>query len=158
MEPALYEKFLSTLERVGLLRIAADAVGVKVNRIQDYRREHPEFDEMVIDAIGRHADNCVARIQSIALDGTKKPLIGGKDRDQIVAYETRHPERLLELFLLKHDSSYNPKQTVSVEQQPSSDMRVDFPFHSMSKKARYALRLLLEVLAEEQDDKVIKGE
>lgn len=93
--------FLELYRKTGLLSRSAELTGVTTNAVREHRSFDPVFDEMVEDAHQCWIDEVlVQNAIKRATVGTQKPIVGGKDRDQIVAYETQYSDAL-HLALLK---------------------------------------------------------
>ena len=97
--PALKELFLTNYEASGLLYFSAKLTGVSSSVIYDHMKTDPEFKERVGEAKERHTDTLIAEAQRRAVEGDPEPIIGGKDRDQVVTMVTRRSDRLMELML-----------------------------------------------------------
>jgi len=149
----LHPAYLSALEETGMYQYAADMVNCNVHNIQDYRRDNPDFQDLCNQAIDRYRGSFILAAQERAIDGYKIPIIGGRNRDQIITYETRYSDRLMELFLKRASTGeFTEKQIVSMEGQV--DIRQEMDLASLSKRAKEKLRELLEII---NDDNIRRG-
>lgn len=95
------ERFIEIYRKTGLLARTAELVGVTLGTVN----EHRKFDEVFAEAVD-NARECwidevlVQNAIKRAVEGVQEPMIGGKDRDQIVAYKTNYSDAL-HLALLK---------------------------------------------------------
>lgn len=93
-------KFLEAYAKCGHKTRAAANVGVDVNTVIYHEGKDPVFKAAVAEAL----DLYVGSLQEIATDrfrdGVQRPLIGGRNKDEIIAYEQVFDNRLGE-FLMK---------------------------------------------------------
>ena len=93
-------KFLEAYARCGHKTRASANVGVHVTTVCDHEAKDPLFKAAVAEAL----DLYVGSLQEIATDrfrdGVQRPLIGGRNKDEIIAYEQVFDNRLGE-FLMK---------------------------------------------------------
>lgn len=95
------QNFIKLYRKTGLLNRTAELVGVSISTVADHRKFDPVFAEEVEFAKQAWIEETL--IQSAitrATEGYKKPIVGGKDRDTIVTYETQYSDAL-HLALLK---------------------------------------------------------
>lgn len=142
-----FAPYLEVLEKTGLYIRAADAVGCRPIDCEFYRKDHPEFEELVQEALERFRAGIVEEAHRRAVIGVEKPIIGGRNRDEIVAKEVVHSDRLMELFLKRGKSEdFRDKQEVTLNQ---GDWRSEMDLRSLSTRARAKLRELLEIINED---------
>lgn len=92
-------KFIEAYRKTGLKYLAAAAAGVSVGTIDDHYKIDPVFKELSFQAKEEHTDSLVEEALRRAVEGVQEPIIGGKDRDEIVTYVQKYSDRLLELLL-----------------------------------------------------------
>lgn len=95
-------RFLWALRKVGRMYQAAELAGVTTGVVNRLRKEEPEFDEAVDQAMQRWVDEVlVSSAVHRAVDGVQRPIVGrvGKDEDGIICYETVYSDSLLALLL-----------------------------------------------------------
>lgn len=143
--------YLMSLEECGMYIVAADACGIPYREIKDCRDQNPVFQEMCHDALERYRVRFIREAQTRALEGYEKPIIGGRNRDEVVATERVVSDRLLELFLKRgpHEERFTEKQELTVS--GGVDLKKEFEFHKLSKKSRKALREALTVIKSENE-------
>lgn len=142
-EPDTQKLYLETLAETGTYSRAADSVKVSQHYSREYRKNNPEFQALCAEALSRHRDVFLLEAQRRAVNGVIAPIIGGRNKDEIIAHEIKYSDRLLELFLKRlPDGSFTEKQEVVHSGQ--MDIRQEMDLRSMSKKARGMLRALLE--------------
>lgn len=149
----IFPRYLAALEETGMYQYAADMVNCEVHEIQRYRHNNPDFQDLCNQAIDRYRGSFILAAQERAVDGYEVPVIGGRNRDQIITYERRYSDRLMELFLKRASTGeFTDKQIVSME--GGIDIRQEMDFGSLSKRAKEKLRELLEII---KDDDIRRG-
>ncbi len=140
--------YLEALEKTGQYIRAADAVQVQYKETVAYRKENPEFQELCNEAMERFSSQFIDAARNRAVDGWKEPIVGGRERNEIVAHKINYSDRLLELFLKRSPSgAFTDKQEVVIVD--GVQMRSDMDYSTMSTRARKLFRELLEVLNED---------
>lgn len=93
-------RFLEEFVSSGLMYEAAEKVGVTGFTVLEHVKEDEGFASAYEEAKQLCIDKTLVReARRRALEGTDKPIVGGKDKDQIVAYEKVYSDRLHELLL-----------------------------------------------------------
>lgn len=93
-------RYLWELRRTGLKYKSAQVAGVSPATVLRLRKEDKDFDAAVRVAKDLFVDEVlVAAARQRAVEGVERPIIGGKDRDQIVATEQVYSDSLLALLL-----------------------------------------------------------
>ena len=127
-DPEAQEIFCEIVEVTGSLRAACDALGIKsMAKAKRYIDRNPDFFEEVEAAADRHRQGLYAHAVQRATVGHMKPIIGGKDKDQIVGYERVVSDSLLTLLLKRHfvefrDLNKKPDVNVTVNNIPAKKM------------------------------------
>lgn len=147
IEESLFPKFFQALETTGRYSTAARAVGWSQIELSRYRHQNPEFQVLCDLALEGYTDVFIAEAKRRAVDGTKKPIVGGRERDKIVAYEEMFSDRLMELFLKRGDPTFNEKSKLEIEGGVS--VREEMNLRDLSPRARAKLRELLEIVQED---------
>lgn len=93
-------RYLYELRKTGLHYKSAQVAGVSATRVLKLRKEDPDFDAAVRMAKNLFVDEVLVKAAvTRAVDGVERPIIGGKDRDQVVATEQVYSDSLLALLL-----------------------------------------------------------
>jgi len=109
------ERFLRSYEKTGLVFVSCQAAGVSEETVRAYTRDNIEnFADMYAEAKGRYRDSLEAEIHRRAVLGVEEPIIGGKDRDEIVTYVQRYSDRLLEFHAKRHIAEYREKSQIEL--------------------------------------------
>lgn len=139
--------FLKVLRETGAYICAAEACNCNPREIQSYRREHPEFQLLCDDALEHYGTDIVRAMHTRAVQGWENPIIGGRNKDEIVAYEKKYSDSLGAMFLKKVDPSFRDKSEVKVE----ANVAATFDYSRFSTKARALMRQLAEQIREDDE-------
>lgn len=102
-DPVAQGIFCEVLEVTGSMRAACDAVGIRNPKtVLNYKLKDLDFAESMEAAADRHREGLYAHAVRRATVGYQVPIIGGKDKNQIVAWETKTSDTLLALLLKRH--------------------------------------------------------
>lgn len=144
----MWPKYLEVLRDSGAYITAADAVDVDPRAAYRVRRDDPEFAELCELALERHREIYIEAARARAIHGVQVPIVGGRNRDEIVAHETKYSDSLMAMFLKRADPSFRDKQEVNVTNNVSIRDQLDYT--SLSKRARAKLRELLLIIKEDE--------
>jgi hypothetical protein len=103
--------YLNVLAKTGRKQQAADAAGVDVTTILRHRDNDPEFEAAVQRALGQYHDK-VHDLAYRLMDGIKEPIIGGKDKDEIIAHKVIHATNLLAMEMRRVNPEYKERAEV----------------------------------------------
>lgn len=98
--------YVEHVREFGTLWSAARLAGVTEETAQTHRRQDKEFAAQVEAAKQENTDQLVQEAQRRALSGTKKPIVGGPFKDQIVAHEMVYSDALMALILRSRRLEY----------------------------------------------------
>lgn len=152
--PGNRELYLRTLERCGRHQDACVALGLEPGGSANLRAADPMFDHQCRVAIGMFASRVRRALVRRAIHGWQEPIVGGKDRDQIVAYKPCFSERLLELLAKSLDKDLRNLDAKGAAAQANVQVNVGGgaaggltmdELRQLSPEARHKLR---DVLAE----------
>lgn len=105
--------FLNVLAKTGRRTEAANAAGVHLKTILDHRNVDPEFEDAFQEALGRYADT-VHVLALKLMNGVKKPIVGGKDKDEIITHEIVHATNLLAMEMRRTNPEYKEKTELEI--------------------------------------------
>lgn len=99
-------RFLEAYMSHGRFGGAALAAGVSGQTIHNYLEEDPVFADAFDIAESVHRDRIEEEFYHRAMVGDEEPIIGGRNRDEVVATVRRKSERLLEKLINHHLPKY----------------------------------------------------
>lgn len=108
----LKQVFLDHYRENGLVYLSAELTGVASTTVNDAVRADPIFAEAFREAKQANTDMLVAEAKRRAYQGVDEPIVGGKDRDEIVTYKRVYSDRLLELLLRANREEFRNKDKV----------------------------------------------
>lgn len=98
--PERKEEFLIHFRSNGFLAMSAGLVGVTERTVQLHREKDKAFDEQYCHAHRAYVEEVyVTPARKRATEGVRVPVIGGKDRDEIVTYVQEYSDPLLMMLL-----------------------------------------------------------
>lgn len=100
--------FLNNLRETGFQTLSAEVAGVVPRTVQRHRTEDKVFAAEYQEALDYHTENVITRaLVARGVDGFKRPVIGGKDRDEVVAYEQVYSDTCLTMLARSRKTEYN---------------------------------------------------
>jgi hypothetical protein len=103
--------YLNVLAKTGRKNQAAQAAGVCTTQVLRHRDNDPDFELAFQEAMGKYHDK-VHTLAYKLMDGIKEPIVGGKDKDQIVAYKLVHATNLLAMEMRRVNPEYKERAEV----------------------------------------------
>ena len=110
----MMEIFCTEFSKHSRISVAAKAVGVHVSTVRNMIKSNPLFAAMVDEAKEVYKDRILEAVYERAVNGIDEPIIGGVNRDSIVAYKKIYSDRLLELEAKRVEPSYRDKAGVEI--------------------------------------------
>ncbi len=108
-------RFLNNYMLTGQINTSCRAAGISEETVRRYIRDNSNgFADLFAEAKGMFRDMIETEIQRRAIEGIDEPIIGGKDRDQVVVTVKRYSDRLLEFLAKRHIPEYREKQQLDV--------------------------------------------
>ena len=92
---------------------SARAAGVAASTVLDHYNNDKVFAEAVEEALKEWADE-VHQLAWKLMQGVKKPIVGGKFKDEIITHELVHATNLLAMELKKTDPAYKERSEVDL--------------------------------------------
>lgn len=106
--------YLNHLRQFGRKMQACRAAGVGLDCVAKHIEVDPDFAMARAEALAEYAD----KVQQLAwklMEGVKKPIVGGKDKDQIITYELVHATNLLAMEMRKTNAEYKDRSEVDIK-------------------------------------------
>jgi hypothetical protein len=147
-------KYLAALRETGAYISAAEVINCNPREIADYRKREPEFAEMCKAMLEHFGAAIVAVARERVMNGWENPVVGGRNRDEIVAHTKHYSDSLTLAFLKKVDPDFRDKSEVKVEATGSINT---FDYSKYSRRVRDQLRLLAQMIKEDEEA-VARGE
>lgn len=106
--PERKEMFLEHMRETGSQVLSAVHAGVAARTVQDHVAKDKQFAEAYVEAYNYHTDYVWKKAAyKRAIEGVKKPIIGGKDRDIVVTHVTEYSDALTLGMLRARDAEFS---------------------------------------------------
>lgn len=103
------EKFLSELERTGVILKSAAIAGLTQGTLTYRRRASLGFEDRIQEALARHRESIEVEVHRRGILGWEEPVYQG---GALVGHVTRYSDRLLELYAKRHIPEYRERMQV----------------------------------------------
>lgn len=114
--PVMKDKFLEWLRRTGLYAFSCEMVGIDKMVVESARKQDERFDRLCQAAREGYADSLVVEAHRRAVEGVDRPVIGGRNRDEIVTYTRVYSDKLLQSLLRAYKEEFkDTRQPVTVD-------------------------------------------
>jgi hypothetical protein len=111
-DDAAKRTFLEHFAKTNRLMEACAVAGVTRHCVHDHQRNDPDFAEAYEDAKQRYRDSLHQHAEDLIFNGVEKPVIGGRNKDIIIATTVEYPIPLLQMELKRVDPDYKDRQVV----------------------------------------------
>ena len=108
------EVFLGEFEQHGRIGTAAKAAGVCIQTVRDHIKNDTDFGEAYAEAKMAYRDKVHETAYNVAVEGTDEPIIGGKNKDRVVAHKRVYATNILLAELKRVDPDYKERSEVDV--------------------------------------------
>lgn len=115
LSPKKLLSFLKYVSKTGNPVQSAKLAKCRWGSIQSLVRLVPEFADMFEVAKASFAEALHSEAVRRAVKGWDEPVIGGRNRDQVVAHVKRYDSRLMELLLKRHDPLFKDQNEATVK-------------------------------------------
>jgi hypothetical protein len=149
----LRDVYLEALRTTGSYVRAAECAGINRRASLDLRDKDPGFREQCDEALYKYNEWLVEAARKRAVDGYTEPVVGGRNRDEIVAHKPVFSDRLMELLLKRHIPEFRDKSTVETT---GTVLNVHASLNDLSNlgpQARKLLRQLIDTI--DSDEKTL---
>ena len=98
LDEAKRHELLAGIEELGMVEPAASEIGLTLDMVLDAVSMDPRLDVDIKLAIGRYKAGILRRTKELAFYGSKKMVLGGKNRDVDMGYDEIPNDKALELL------------------------------------------------------------
>lgn len=109
--------YLNVLRKTGLKVRAAQAAGVVLTTVQNHIDNDPAFAAAREEALAEYADLIQQHAFKVSVKGVKEPIVGGKDKDQIVAYKEVYATNILAMEMKRTNPDYKERSEIDLNQK-----------------------------------------
>lgn len=112
--PTARALFLACYAETGLMTYSANEAGVASRSVNEALKNDKDFSAAFEEAKGAWRDKVLQHARGLMLNGVDEPIVGGPDKDTIVAYKRRYPESLIAMEMRHVDPGYRDKSEVDI--------------------------------------------
>lgn len=113
--PEVMDAYVAHIRKTGRKHEAAAVAGVSYDTLRMYVNKNMfQLADRVEEAMSDYREAIESEIHRRAIEGVAEPIIGGKDRDEIVTYVQRYSDRLLEFHAKRHIPEYRQTQQIDM--------------------------------------------
>lgn len=109
--------YLNVLRKTGLKVRSAKAAGVTLTTVQRHIDNDPGFAAAREEALAEYADLIQQHAFKLSVQGVKEPIVGGKDKDQIVAHKEVYATNILAMEMRRTNPEYKERQEIDLNQK-----------------------------------------
>jgi len=109
--------FLKIFTITGRFHHSCAAVDTTAKTVRAHLKQDKEFNEAYEQARGVYKDKVHEQAQKLAITGVEKPIIGGRFRDEIVAYETVYSSSILAMEMKRTNPEFKDSHKVDLNAQ-----------------------------------------
>jgi hypothetical protein len=110
----LKQKFLDEFAFCGRMAEAAYNADVTYACAKYHLDNDPEFMQAFEEAKQKYRDRVATKAQRLIFDGSKDPIVGGKNKDEIIGHKTTEYPNLILAELKRVDPSYTDRQQLDI--------------------------------------------
>lgn len=110
-------RFLNHFAKTGRVKHSADAAGVTTGTIENHVKNDPDFAEALEEAKGTYRDSIMEQAYKVSVEGVERPIIGGRNKDQVVAKIREYDTKILSMEMRRVNPDYRDHSTVDINQK-----------------------------------------
>ena len=156
----LKRRFLKAFAETGRLMPSAHSVGIARHTIYKHRKLDPVFNLAYDEAIATFRDNLEREMYRRGVEGWDEPIIGGRNRDQVVCTVKKYSDKMLSMLAIKHIPDMSPTNKTQIDHKVSGTIGLEhtFDYSRLDEKQLEAMRFLLSSTSEMEDAIIIESE
>lgn len=112
---------------------AAEAAGVCLETVKQHEKNDPEFANAIEACRQAYADRVEAQMVKVAIEGIEEPIIGGKDRDEIVGHKKIIATNILAMMAKRANPEYKEKSELDLNHNGGGVLVVPSRFKSAAE-------------------------
>jgi hypothetical protein len=111
----LKEEFLQEIAKNCRITHACQKIGITPFTYRQHLEKDPDFAEAFEDAKRTYRDRLHEHAENLMFEGVNRPVIGGRNKDEVVATYKEYPIPLIMMELKKVDPEYKDRQEVNMK-------------------------------------------
>lgn len=109
------ERYIAVLATTGFKTRAAMAAGISCQTANNHIENDPDFAEAVDDALSRYHARFMEHWETLVYEGTEEPIIGGPDRDEVVATKRIYPINLIAMEARRVEPGFKERSEIDLK-------------------------------------------
>lgn len=114
-DDAAKDRYLTVLAQTGFKSRACMAAGVTRQTVAQHVENDPDFAEAVEEALDKYHARFMEHWDRLVYEGTEEPIIGGKDKDEVVATKTVFPTNLIAMEARRVEPGFKERSEVDIK-------------------------------------------
>lgn len=114
-DDAAKERYLTVLGQTGFKSRACMAAGVTRQTVAQHVENDPDFAEAVEEALDRYQARFMEHWDELVYEGVEEPIIGGKDRDEVIAHKRVYPINLIAMEARRVEPGFKERSEVDIK-------------------------------------------
>jgi hypothetical protein len=114
-DDAAKERYLTVLAATGFKTRAALAAGVSCQTVGTHAENDPDFAEAMQGALEQYHARFMEHWDELVYEGTEEPIIGGKDRDEVIAHKRVYPINLIAMEARRVEPGFKERSEVDIK-------------------------------------------
>lgn len=109
------DRYLTVLAATGFKSRAAMAAGVSRATVDNHLEADPDFAEAVQEALDNYHARFMEHWETLVYEGTEEPIIGGPDRDEVVATKRIYPINLIAMEARRVEPGFKERSEIDLK-------------------------------------------
>ncbi|MGI9493720.1 MAG: hypothetical protein ACR2QF_15085 [Geminicoccaceae bacterium] len=159
MDSIKRHELLSGIEDMGMIEAAASEIGLTLDMIADAIAADPRLEADIQIAQGKYKAAVLRRMAELAFQGSRKAVVGGKNRDVIIGQDEIPNDKALEIISrmqFADELAIVTRQRITAELKASGKDEVKADFSKLDRDDRKQLESLFkkaQKLVQKEDEK-----
>jgi len=114
-DDAAKDRYLTVLAQTGFKSRACMAAGVTRQTVAQHAENDPEFAEAMEEALDKYQARFMEHWDELVYEGVEEPIIGGKDRDEVIAHKRVYPINLIAMEARRVEPGFKERSEVDIK-------------------------------------------
>lgn len=114
-DDAAKDRYITVLAATGFKSRACMAAGVTRQTVAHHAENDPDFAEAMEEALDRYHARFMEHWDKLVYEGTEEPIIGGPDRDEVVAYKKVMPINLIAMEARRVEPGFKERSEIDLK-------------------------------------------
>lgn len=114
-DDAAKDRYITVLAQTGFKTRACMAAGVSRMTVDSHIENDPDFAEAHQEALDRYHARFMEHWETLVYEGTDEPIIGGKDKDEVVTYKKVYPTNLIAMEARRVEPGFKERSEIDLK-------------------------------------------